>query len=77
MSFLDLRMRLYLESVLRGYRLIPVPENPELRKSLEGKTLAELTEILKGYKTLHNTTDVDTCKRAIRAKNFKLKPKNA
>ncbi len=58
---------LYLESVLRGYRLIPVPENPALRKSLEGKTLAELTEILKGYKTLHNTTDVDTCKRAIRA----------
>ena len=58
---------LYLESVLRGYRLIPVPENPELRKSLEGKTLAELTEILKSYKTLHNTTDVDTCKRDIRA----------
>ena len=58
---------LYLESVLRGYRLIPVPENPELRRSLEGKTLAELTEILKGYKALHNTTDVDTCKRAIRA----------
>ena len=58
---------LYLESVLRGYRLIPVPENPELRKSLEGKTLSELTEILKGYKTLHNTTDVDTSKRAIRA----------
>lgn len=58
---------LYLESVLRGYRLIPVPENPELRESLQGKTLAELTEILKGYKTLHNTTDVDTAKRAIRA----------
>ncbi len=58
---------LYLESVLRGYRLIPVPENPELRRSLEGKTLAVLTEILKGYKTLHNTTDVDTTKRAIRA----------
>ena len=58
---------LYLESVLRRYRLIPVPENPELRKSLQGKTLSELTEILKGYKTLHNTTDVDTAKRAIRA----------
>ncbi|MCQ2084297.1 MAG: tRNA (adenosine(37)-N6)-dimethylallyltransferase MiaA [Bacteroidaceae bacterium] len=58
---------LYLESVLKGYRLIPVPENPELRKSLEGKTLAELTRILEGYKTLHNTTDVDTTKRAIRA----------
>lgn len=58
---------LYLESVLRGYRLIPVPENPELRQSLEGKSLKELTEILRGYKELHNTTDVDTVKRAIRA----------
>ncbi len=58
---------LYLESVLKGYRLIPVPENPELRRSLEGKSLSELTEILKGYKQLHNTTDVDTTKRAIRA----------
>lgn len=58
---------LYLESVLKGYRLIPVPENPELRKLLEGKSLAELTGILKGYKQLHNTTDVDTTKRAIRA----------
>lgn len=58
---------LYLESILKGYRLIPVPENPELRESLQGKTLSELTEILKSYKTLHNTTDVDTTKRAIRA----------
>lgn len=58
---------LYLESVLKGYRLIPVPENPELRRKLEGKSLKELTRILEGYKTLHNTTDVDTAKRAIRA----------
>ncbi|MBO5933625.1 MAG: tRNA (adenosine(37)-N6)-dimethylallyltransferase MiaA [Bacteroidaceae bacterium] len=58
---------LYLESILKGYRLIPVPENPELREALQGKTLSELTEILKSYKTLHNTTDVDTTKRAIRA----------
>lgn len=58
---------LYLEAVLRGYRLIPVPENPVLRKALEDKTLPELTERLSAYKTLHNTTDVDTCKRAIRA----------
>ena len=43
-----------------------VPENPELRKSLEGKSLAELEEILKTYKTLHNSTDTDTAKRAIR-----------
>lgn len=58
---------MYLESVLRGYRLIPVPENLDLRKALENYTLDELTEMLSRYKTLHNTTDVDTVKRAIRA----------
>ena len=58
---------MYIESVLKGYRLLPVPENPELRASLEGKTLEELTRILSGYKKLHNSTDVDTAKRAIRA----------
>lgn len=58
---------MYLEAVLKGYRLLPVPENPELRTRLAGKSLAELTEILKQYKTLHNSTDVDTAKRAIRA----------
>ncbi len=58
---------MYLESVLKGYRLLPVPENPELRAHLNGKPLDELTGILKQYKTLHNTTDVDTAKRAIRA----------
>ena len=58
---------MYIESVLKGYRLFPVPENPELRASLEGKSLEELTRILEGYKKLHNSTDVDTAKRAIRA----------
>lgn len=58
---------MYIESVLKGYRLLPVPENAELRKRLADKSLEELTEILKGYKNLHNTTDVDTAKRAIRA----------
>ncbi len=58
---------LYLESVLKGYQLIPVPENPELRIRLAGKTLEELTDLLSTYKTLHNSTDVDTAKRAIRA----------
>ena len=58
---------MYIESVLRGYRLLPVPENPQLRQSLEGKTLEELTQQLSTYKELHNTTDVDTSKRAIRA----------
>ena len=58
---------MYLESVLKGYRLLPVPENPELRASLEGKSLEELTALLASYKKLHNSTDVDTPKRAIRA----------
>ena len=58
---------MYIESVLKGYRLLPVPENPELRQKLEGKSLEELTHILEGYKKLHNSTDVDTAKRAIRA----------
>ena len=58
---------MYVESVLKGYRLLPVPENPELRASLEGKSLEELTHILEDYKKLHNSTDVDTAKRAVRA----------
>ncbi len=58
---------LYIESVLSGIQLPEVPENKKLRESLQNKTIEELTEILKGYKTLHNQTDIDSCKRAIRA----------
>lgn len=58
---------LYIESVLRAYRLVEVPVNPTLRERLEGKSLAELTVLLASYKRLHNTTDVDTSRRAIRA----------
>lgn len=58
---------LYIESVLRSYRLSHVPQNQELRASLEGKSLDELTSILSSYKRLHNVTDVDTAQRAIRA----------
>ncbi|MGM9698045.1 MAG: tRNA (adenosine(37)-N6)-dimethylallyltransferase MiaA [Prevotella sp.] len=63
---------LYLESVLKGYHLAPVPENKPLRASLEGKTLEELTVMLEELKrrngsNMHNTTDVDTAQRAIRA----------
>lgn len=58
---------MYIESVLKGYKLLPVPENPELRTKLADKSLKELTDILATYKKLHNSTDVDTVKRAIRA----------
>lgn len=58
---------LYVESVLKGLALPPVPENPELRKKLAPLPLEELTKILSSMKRLHNTTDVDTAQRAIRA----------
>ena len=58
---------LYIESVLRGYRLLDVPENRELRAELKDKTLDELEQILRSYKKLHNKTEVDSVQRAIRA----------
>lgn len=58
---------LYLESALNGISMPEVPENIQLRAELSSKTLEELTEILSSFKKLHNTTDVDSCKRAIRA----------
>jgi tRNA dimethylallyltransferase len=63
---------LYIEAVLKGYQLSPVPQNPELRQRLEGKSLEELTQMLVELKarngsTMHNKTDVDSCQRAIRA----------
>lgn len=58
---------MYVETALSGICLPDVPENAELRKSLEGASLPELVEKLKSYKVLHNTTDVDTEKRAVRA----------
>lgn len=58
---------LYIEAVLKGYKLLDVPQNPMLRESLKGKSLEELTRLLATYKTLHNKTDVDSAQRAIRA----------
>jgi tRNA dimethylallyltransferase len=58
---------LYIESILKGYRLVPVPANQSLRDELEQKSLDELTRLLATYKQLHNSTDVDTVKRAVRA----------
>jgi tRNA dimethylallyltransferase len=63
---------LYIEAVIKGYALSPVPQNPVLRQQLEGKTLDELTDMLRDLKqqsgsAMHNTTDVDSCQRAVRA----------
>jgi tRNA dimethylallyltransferase len=63
---------LYIEAVLKGYRLSPVPQNQELRSRLEGLSLSELTTMLAELKAktgsnMHNKTDVDSCQRAVRA----------
>ncbi len=58
---------LYVESVLKGLSLPQVPENPKLREQLKGLSLEELAGMLASMKALHNTTDIDSVKRAIRA----------
>ncbi len=77
-SFKDLKSRnkfpvvcggsgMYVDSIVSGYDLIEVPPDEDLRTELEKKTMEELIIILRSYKDLHNTTDIDTKKRAIRA----------
>ncbi len=58
---------MYVDSIIKGYRMFEVPPDSNLRKRLEKKSMQELTAILSSYKSLHNTTDIDTKKRAIRA----------
>ncbi len=58
---------MYIEAVTKGYQLIHVPVNEPLREKLKGNSLNELERILKTYKTLHNRSDTDTVKRAVRA----------
>lgn len=58
---------MYLDSIISGYKLIKVPVNKELRDRLEHRTMEDLIEILSSYKDIHNKTDIDTRKRAIRA----------
>lgn len=58
---------LYIQAVLDQYKMVHVPPNPQLRQRLQDKSLEELTRILRGFKKLHNTTDTDTKKRAIRS----------
>ena len=58
---------LYIEAVLKGYKLLDVPPNSALRERLREKSLPELEILLASYKVLHNKTDVDSVQRAIRA----------
>ena len=58
---------MYLEACLKGYKLIAVPKDQDFRNSLLDKSLEELGDILSGYKNVHNNSDLETKKRAIRA----------
>ena len=58
---------MYADSIITGYKMFEVPPDSGLRIELEKKSMEELREILATYKSLHNTTDIDTKKRVIRA----------
>ncbi|MEI7524163.1 MAG: tRNA (adenosine(37)-N6)-dimethylallyltransferase MiaA [Mariniphaga sp.] len=58
---------MYLEAILKGYRLIQVPVNEERRSELRLLSLEALKEILSSYKSIHNTSDIENVKRAVRA----------
>ena len=63
---------MYIDSIISGYKMFEVPPDNELRNELEKKTMGELKELLSVYKILHNTTDIDTRKRIIRAIEIEL-----
>ncbi|UCG27328.1 MAG: tRNA (adenosine(37)-N6)-dimethylallyltransferase MiaA [Bacteroidales bacterium] len=58
---------MYIEGILKGYKLIHVPVNRELRRKLENRSMEDLTDMLSSFRKLHNVTDTDTRKRLIRA----------
>lgn len=63
---------MYLDSIVRGYDLVEVPTNQQLRLELQGKSIEELTKILQNYKlkkgeNLHNKTDIEERHRLLRA----------
>jgi tRNA dimethylallyltransferase len=58
---------MYADSIITGYKMFEVPPDSGLRIELEKKSIEELKEILSTFKNLHNTTDIDTKKRVIRA----------
>jgi tRNA dimethylallyltransferase len=58
---------MYVDSIISGYKLIQVPANEVLRQKLDTKSMEELIAILTSYKRLHNTSDIDSRKRIIRA----------
>jgi tRNA dimethylallyltransferase len=59
---------MYLDAVLKGYRLVEVPDNPELRVELDGMSMDDLAGRLKSANPrLHNSTDLLDRSRLVRA----------
>jgi len=58
---------MYIEAVLKGYKLSAVPENKELRQQLAQKSLPELYNLLSQYEPHLENLVLDSVKRAIRA----------
>jgi tRNA dimethylallyltransferase len=58
---------LYLEAVLKGYKLTAVPLNQSLRRELADQETGVLVRKLESYRKLHNSTDILIRKRLIRA----------
>lgn len=58
---------MYVDALLKGYKLFPVPENPELRADWEHRGDDELEKLLTSFRNLHNKTDIETRERLYRA----------
>jgi len=59
---------LYIESIIREYRMMPVPENAALRKEMDALNMGELAaRLLQLNPALHNTTDLTGRERLVRA----------
>jgi tRNA dimethylallyltransferase len=63
---------MYIDAVLRGYKLINVPHDEALKQELETKSDSELVELIARNKELHNTTDTSSRKRLVRAAEIAL-----
>lgn len=58
---------MYMEALLKGYKLFPVPENQTLRNEWSTISDEKLAEMLAQFKPLHNQTDIETRTRLLRA----------
>lgn len=63
---------MYLEALLKGYKLFPVPTNNELRTHFQTQSFDDLSKLLASFKSLHNITDTDHPERLYRALEIEI-----